>query len=126
MPVAARLIEQLMAGRPDPAMCPPEAIAWHNTDEVDGLLATGFERMAAIRRVLPDFRFDKVVALDADGDVSVARYILKATLPDGSQLRVPGCLVVTAPGGVVSRSEEYVDTAQLAPLAAVLRPPTPS
>ncbi|MEJ2861656.1 hypothetical protein [Actinomycetospora flava] len=49
-----------------------------------------------------------------------AQYVIVGTLPDGSALRAPAALAVHVEGGMVTRIEEYVDTAQLAGLFALL------
>ena len=117
---AARMIDAFQAGVPDPDLCLPDATAWHNFDEVDLAIADSFAMITAILGVVPDFRFDDRRHYQAGADVSVAQYTLTGTLPDGSPLRIPACLIVFETQGKVRRIEEYLDMAQLAPLAALL------
>lgn len=121
MTVVERLIEQLLAGTPDPDMCPATAVVWHNTDEIVRPLSESFAAMRLMRATVPSVSFDDVRSTETDGgDTSVARYVITAVLPSGGRLRVPGCLVVQARRGVIERCEEYLDSAQTSALSAVL------
>ncbi|MFT3853335.1 MAG: hypothetical protein QM733_11440 [Ilumatobacteraceae bacterium] len=124
--MAEQLIEQLMTGVRDGRTCPPEATAWHNTDQKVNPLTDSFAAVSALRVALPDFRFDDLrCSSTADGRVSVAQYVLAGTLPDGSRLHVPACLVVTAEDGVIIRCEEYLDAAPLLQVQALVGPAGP-
>ena len=116
----ARVIDAFQANTFDPDLFTPGATAWHNFDEQDLAIADSFGMVAAILAVVPDFTFAERRHLPATGDVSVAQYTLTGTLPDGSALRVPACLVAYEVDGRVNRIEEYLDAAQLAPLVAAM------
>jgi uncharacterized protein len=118
--MARRFIDALMRGARDAMPMTTGAVLWHNIDEVEAPLASAFDNFAAIRAVLPDFRFDEVRAFVAGVDRSIAQYVFAASLPDGSTLRAPACAVFTEERGLLHRVEEYVDTAQLAAVVAVL------
>jgi hypothetical protein len=124
--LAQRFVESLTTLTPDPSLYSPSGVSWHNFDQIEAPLGGGIDRMRRTREKVPDFTFSEVRYDTGIGDVTVVRYFLTGTLPDGSLLRVPGVLVVTEADGVIVRSEEYLDTAQLAPLAAALAPQSPS
>jgi ketosteroid isomerase-like protein len=91
----------------------PDARIWHNTDgkeqTVDENLAVG----RWLRRKVPDVAFTDVrTVAAASGFVRLS--VLRGTAPDGSDLRVPSCIVgfVTA-GGQIERIEEYLDPTPL-------------
>ena len=46
----------------------------------------------------------------------VEQHVLRGTLRDGSTLEVPACLVVTVVDGLITRLDEYIDTAGIANL----------
>jgi hypothetical protein len=119
-PMARRFIDALMTGARDAVPATPGAVLWHNIDEVEAPLASAFDNFATICAVIPDFRFDEVRTVVAGVDRSIAQYVFTASLPDGSTLRVPACAVFTEERGLLHRVEEYVDSAQLAPVVAVL------
>jgi hypothetical protein len=112
--MAKRFIDALHAGTPEAVSLAPHAVLWHNFDEVEMPASGSFATFAVIRTVLPDFRFDDVRAAMVLEQISIAQYTIKASLPDGSTVRAPGCVVVTTHEGQITRVEEYVDTAQLA------------
>jgi hypothetical protein len=119
--LAERFVDALLTLTPDPEIYSPTGVSWHNFDQIEAPLGvTGIESMRRIRAKLPDFAFSDLRFDTGIGDVSVVRYFLTATLPDGSALRVPGVLVLTEADGVLVRSEEYLDTGQLQPLVAAL------
>lgn len=121
MTAAARVVDALMTLDPGESLFAPGAVTWHGFDEVEApTVPDTFESVRAIRSVVPDFAMTGVRTHDA-GPVSVAQYTLRGTLPDGATFRAPAVLVVhTGDDGRVTRIEEYVDTAQLAPLFAAL------
>ena len=118
--VAARVIDAFQTKTFDAEAFTADATAWHNFDELDLRIADSFAMVAAINAVVPDFTFAERRHLPATGEVSVAQYTLTGTLPDGSALRVPACLVVREVAGRVARIEEYLDATQLAPLVTAL------
>ena len=119
-PMARRFFKALMSGARESVPMTPGAVLWHNFDEVETPLASAFDIFAAIRAVLPDFGFDEVSAVVAGVDRSIAQYVCTASLPDGSTFRAPACAVLTEERGLLHRVEEYVDSAQFAPVFALL------
>jgi ketosteroid isomerase-like protein len=94
----------------------PGAITWHSFDEVEApTVPDTFATLRAIREKVPDFTMT-----DVRTGEGFAQYVLAGTLPDGSALRAPAAMAIHVEGGLVTRIEEYVDTAQLARLFALL------
>lgn len=87
--------------------------------------ATSLANLAALRRVLPDLEFGDLRFSDC-GSVSVAQFLFTGTLPDGTVVRAPGCLIVHESDRRIMRVEEYMDSAQLAPIVAVFSQQTSS
>ncbi|MFT3855038.1 MAG: nuclear transport factor 2 family protein [Ilumatobacteraceae bacterium] len=117
---AERFLCALTGEDPDAVSIAPGAVAWHNLDGVEHDLRAAMADFPAARRHLPDLRYDELRCNVADDGVSLARFVLKASLPGGTELRAPGCLVITEHDGAIVRTEEYLDSAQLSPLAAAL------
>jgi ketosteroid isomerase-like protein len=116
-----RAIRSMSELRSDPGLFAADAVSWHNFDEVDVQTEPeSYDAVRAIRTVVPDFDFHEIRTHDTGGGVSVAQYVILGTLPDGATLRVPGVLIAHSCGGRITRLEEYVDTAQLAPVFALL------
>ena len=118
---AARMITALDTLTVDHELIADGATAWHNFDNLDMALVDTFESVRTIRAKAPDFRFTDVRATPTGDDgIAVARYTFRGTLPDGGEVAAHACLVVHTAGGKVTRIEEYLDTAQLAPILALL------
>ena len=121
---AQRVLDALAAtDTPDPPsdLFAEGAVTWHSFDEVEEpTLVHTMATLRAIRAVIPDFTMSDVRATGDDQQTGLARYVLTGTLPDGSRLHAPAAMVIHLEGGLVTRLEEYVDTAQLAPLFAAL------
>lgn len=116
---AARLLAALDAATVDESVITDDGKAWHNFDGIDMPIRDAFGSVTTIRTKVPDFRFDAPRYHEA-GDTTTVQYTLRGTLPDGSEAAAPACLVVHTSGGRVTRIEEYLDTAQLAPILALL------
>lgn len=122
IPGAQRFLDALAAHDLESAGLADVAVSWHNLDEVEADLRTATASFATVQSVLSDFRYDEVHYSTADDGVSLARFVIKATLPDGFEMRAPGCLVVTERDGRIVRTEEYLDSAQLQPVTAAMQP----
>jgi ketosteroid isomerase-like protein len=57
-----------------------------------------------------DLRYD-VVRRDELPDGYVQQHVLRGIAPDGSELRVPACLIVSIRDGRITRIDEYLDSA---------------
>ena len=119
-PLAEQLIEQFNLGELRSSTCPPDVVAWHNYDDRDVLLATGFASLNEIRRQVSELRFDVVQILEVDAQTSVARYVLRVTTKEGRSVAIPGCVIVTGRDGIIRRVDEYLDSGQLAPIMSLL------
>jgi uncharacterized protein len=113
------MMDAIRAGTPDAVPLTDDAVMWHNYDPVEVPAAQASANLAALQAVLPDCRFEEV-RVDGAGPVSIAQYVFAVTLPDGSCVRAPGCFVVHERDGRIARIEEYMDSAQLAPIAAAM------
>jgi ketosteroid isomerase-like protein len=83
---------------------------------VDGLVRFS----AAVSGVVPDFRYEDRVVTATDGGF-VEEHMVCGTLPDGSQLRLPACVVCEVRDGRIVSLREYLDTAAATGLLKALR-----
>lgn len=122
---ASRFAELIAAGKIDaPGLYAPDATGWHNTDEVWAPMATAPERMAAVRKFVPDFHAQEIVTHPWAGGFAV-QYAFVGTSVDGAEIRIPGCIVaVLGDDGLIQRVQEYVDSAHAAPLTKALETAT--
>jgi ketosteroid isomerase-like protein len=74
----------------------------------------------AVSGVVPDFRYeDRVVTATDKGFVE--EHMVCGSLPDGSALRLPACVVAEVKDGRIVSLREYLDTAAAAGLLKALR-----
>jgi hypothetical protein len=97
------------------AMSEPDAVVWHNYDQVAISTERSNRALAWLHRTVPDAHWTDVAVLPTP-EGFVWRSVLTGTAPAGA-LRVHSCIIVTLSGaGKVLRSDEYLDTAALAVL----------
>ena len=115
--VAERLATRMAAGEiGEPGLYAPDAMGWHNTNEVWAPLTEAPVRMAAVRRLVPDFHAEDIEVHPWAGGFAI-QYVFVGTTTTGKKVRIVGCLVAAVVGGRITRLQEYVDSAH----AAVLR-----
>ncbi|MBW8811935.1 MAG: nuclear transport factor 2 family protein [Caulobacterales bacterium] len=89
----------------------PGAEIWHNND---GLLQTVDQNMKVLDwfiRTLPDRNY-RVVRLEPLPDGFLQQHVLEATLPDGEKWAMDACVVVRMKDGLITRLDEYLDSAK--------------
>lgn len=118
----AEALFDALARRDDQAvrsLCSPDLRVRQNMGramDLETLLA--FNR--AVGRVVKGFRYtDAVRSATASGFVE--EHNVRCTLPDGSALDLPVCVVASVEGGQVTDVREYFDSAAAAGLSAALR-----
>ncbi|MCP3734016.1 nuclear transport factor 2 family protein [Sphingomonas sp. RP10(2022)] len=95
----------------------PDATIWHNVDYKDQSVDECVRNFALLKRLLPDQKL-KILRRQVTDDGFIQQDLLEATLPDGTPYRLSACLVVSVRDGLITRVEEYLDSAELQPLAA--------
>ena len=120
--LADRVLDAYEASTFDLAVFTPDATGRHNFDAegADLSIAVGMETMQAIRAVIPDLRFADRCTYRDPGGTAIAQYMIRGTLPEGSALAIPGCMVMRADGDRVAHVLEYLDPAALAPIIAAI------
>lgn len=98
----------------------PDAKLWHNTDGVEQTVDQNMKVLDWFIRALPD-RVYRVVRREALPDGFLQQHVLEATLPGGEKWAMDACVVVRIEGGVITRLDEYLDSAQAARLQVIGR-----
>ena len=98
------------------AMYAPDAMTWHNHDGVEQTVEQTL-RVAALPHVLKDFRYE-----DARRSATATGFVEQHTVcgrtRSGFDLAIAACVVCTVVDGRITRLDEYLDSAQIAPLLA--------
>lgn len=93
----------------------PDAKLWHNTDGIEQTVDQNMKVLDWFIRTLPDRNY-RVVRREALKDGFLQQHVLEATLPDGTKWAMDACVVVRIENGVITRLDEYLDSAQGAAL----------
>ncbi|HEX9531106.1 MAG TPA: nuclear transport factor 2 family protein [Acidimicrobiales bacterium] len=95
----------------------PDVVVWHNFDRRDQSRDENLASLAWFLDRVEALRYEEVRrVVHAEGFVQ--QHILRGRTPAGVELEAPVCLVAEVAGGRITRLEEYLDSAQLAALAA--------
>lgn len=99
----------------------PNARIWHNFDNVEQTLDENVKVLEWFSRILPD-RHYRIVRREALKDGFLQQHVLEATLPDGVKWNMSACVVVRMENGLISRLDEYLDSAATKALSSRNRP----
>jgi ketosteroid isomerase-like protein len=100
--------------------CAPGSVLWINLTEKERPLEESLPGFARLRARVPDLKME-MVRRRGTSKGFVEQHVLTGTMPTGDPLRVVGCFIGVVQDGRITRLEEYVDSAQAAPLSALLR-----
>jgi transketolase len=89
----------------------------HNFDEIDQSLEDSLKVMHWMARHLLERKYT-IGKRRYFADGMLQQHVLSGITPDGTPFRMPACIVFTMKDGKIARLEEYLDTAQTAPLRA--------
>ncbi|WP_304170266.1 nuclear transport factor 2 family protein [Phenylobacterium aquaticum] len=95
----------------------PDAKLWHNNDGIEQTVDQNMKVLDWFIRALPDRNY-RVTRLEALPDGFMQQHVLEATLPDGTKWAMDACVVVRIENGVITRLDEYIDSAKSAQLRA--------
>ena len=95
----------------------PDAKLWHNTDGIEQTVDENMKVLDWFIRTLPDRNY-RVTRREPLPDGFLQQHVLEATLPDGTKWAMDACVVVKVENGLITRLDEYLDSAQ----GAKLRP----
>ena len=92
-----------------------DVVVWHNND---GLEQGRDANLATLRwcvEHIAGMRYEDVRRYPIEGGL-VQQHVLRGTAPSGADLEVPACMVVQVRDGLITRIDEYLDSAQVAVL----------
>lgn len=114
-----RFFAALEAGDVDTvrAIYAEDARIWHNDGGAEQHVEDNLQLLRGLHQVVAALRYD--VATRAElGDRVVQQHVLRGRLPDGTEVAMPAAMFLTVADGRVVRIEEYLDSAQAAPIRA--------
>ena len=110
---AERFVGAIQSGDVDTvrACYAPGAKLWHNTDDVEQTVDQNMAVLGWFIRTLPDRNY-RVIRREALKDGFLQQHVLEATLPDGTRWSMFACCVIRMENGLITRLDEYLDSAQ--------------
>lgn len=93
----------------------PDAKLWHNTDKVEQTVDQNMKLLDWYVRNMTN-RHYRIVRREALSDGFLQQHVLEATRPDGQPFSLSACVVVRMRDGVITRLDEYLDSAETAQL----------
>lgn len=94
----------------------PDAKIWHNNDRLEQTVDQNLKVLAWFMRKMTDRKY-RIVRREALSDGYLQQHVLEGVLPDGRAFSMSACCVIRMQDGVITRLDEYIDSAE----AAVLR-----
>jgi uncharacterized protein len=115
--VARRLMAAIQAGdvAAVDALYAEDMIGWRSFDQQELGKQPMLRVIAYLVKHVRDVHYENIRALPTTKGY-VQQHVLHATAPDGTQVVVPACLVVEVRHGQITRLDEYLDAAAIAPL----------
>ena len=88
-----------------------DAKLWHNTDNIEQTVDQNMKVLDWFIEKLPDRNY-RVLRREALRDGFLQQHVLEATLPDGTPWKMSACVVVKMADGLITRLDEYLDSAE--------------
>jgi ketosteroid isomerase-like protein len=119
---ADRFIDAIERGDADAvrACYAPDAKIWHNTDKIEQTVDQNVKSVAWFGRKLPKRNY-RIVRREALKDGFLQQHVLEAELPDGGAWSLSACVVIRMKDGLITRLDEYIDSAETTALSALGR-----
>jgi len=93
----------------------PTLKVWHNFDRIEQSREENLRVLAWIVKNVAGLRYENVRRERTESGF-VQQHVLRGTPPGDAPLEVAACLVCQVEGGRITRIDEYLDSAALAPL----------
>lgn len=93
----------------------PDCVIWHNNADAAETVDENLRTLEAVPKIVRRFRYEDVVRR-ATADGFIEQHVVRGTTPSGEELRIPAVLICTVADGRITRLDEYLDSAHLAPL----------
>lgn len=98
-------------------LCSKDVVIWHNNDNLEVDLDNVARILTWLHANVRDLRYADVRRRAFAGGY-VQQHVLRGVAPSGDELRLPACLIMHVSDGLITRIEEYLDSAGVAVLQA--------
>ena len=97
------------------AIYAPDAVIWHNNDGASQSVAQNLVVLEWVVKNISGLRYEDVRRAPTPNGF-VQQHVLRGTAPSGAAVEVAACIVCTVADGRITRLDEYLDSAAIAPL----------
>lgn len=111
--VAERLFAAIMAGDVEAvaALYAPDVAIWHNSDGREQDKEENLRVLRWVTRNVEELRYEEI-RREATASGFVQQHVLRGKAANGSAVEIPACIVGTVRDGLITRIDEYLDSAQ--------------
>jgi ketosteroid isomerase-like protein len=95
----------------------PDAVIWHNTDSREQSADQNLATLMWVVENLAERRYEDVRRSVTDRGF-VQQHMMRWTKADGTRAELPACIVATCADGLITRIDEYLDSAHVARITA--------
>jgi ketosteroid isomerase-like protein len=95
------------------AVYAPDAIVWHNTDNLEQPVADNLATLTNFIKFVPQRRYEQR-RLDVFDGGFAEQHVLRGKLRDGKEVSLTACIICKVANGRITRLDEYFDSAALA------------
>jgi ketosteroid isomerase-like protein len=99
------------------AIYAPDARVWHNNDGQTQDVEQNLAVLGWVTKNISGLRYEDV-RRQVTPSGFVQQHVLRGIAPNGTPLEIPACILCTVVNGRITRLDEYLDSAQIAPLLA--------
>jgi uncharacterized protein len=93
----------------------PACVIWHNNDNAAQNVEQNLRVLAWVVKNVGSLRYEDVRRHDTPTGF-VQQHVLRGTSPSGKPLEIAACIVCRVENGRITRLDEYLDSAHVAPL----------
>lgn len=115
--VADRLFASIMKGDIEGvrSVYAPSCIIWHNNDGSEQTVEENLRVLGWVVKNIRELRYEEIRRSETPTGF-VQQHVLRGIGPKGAAVSIPACIVCRVENGRITRLDEYLDSAHVAPL----------
>jgi len=115
--VAERLFASIMKGDIEGvrATYAPTCLIWHNNDGSEQTVEQNLRVLGWVVQNVRELRYEDIRRAETPTGF-VQQHVLRGRAPSGAEVAIPACIVCRVENGRITRLDEYLDSAHVAPL----------
>lgn len=117
--IADRLFKSIMSADIEGvrSVYAPECVIWHNNDGSEQSVEQNLRVLGWVTQNIRELRYEEIRRQETPTGF-VQQHVLRGIGPKGAPLAIAACIVCRVENGRITRLDEYLDSAHLAPLTA--------